>query len=94
MVPGVGFVFDERGKTSPGLRHVRRVVGISSYGSRRSAVKLINDNGRRTITRTLRMSCGLRTRSTWLGLYGIDTASESRRRQFLDRVETTMARLT
>jgi putative NADPH-quinone reductase len=94
MVPGVAFVFDERsGKVRPGLRHVRRLVGISSYGSRRSLVKLINDNGRRTITRTLRMSCGLRTRSTWLGLYGIDTASESRRRQFLDRVETTMARL-
>ena len=95
MVPGVGFVFDENsGKTRPGLSHVRRLVGISSYGSRRSVVKLINDNGRRTITRTLRMSCGLRTRTTWLGLYGIDTASESRRQQFLERVETTMARLT
>jgi putative NADPH-quinone reductase len=94
MVPGVGFVFDESGKTSPGLVHVRRLVGISSYGSRRSVVKLINDNGRRTITRALRLSCGLRARTTWLGLYGIDTADETRRKQFLDRVENTMARLT
>ncbi|MGH9132425.1 MAG: NAD(P)H-dependent oxidoreductase [Ilumatobacteraceae bacterium] len=94
MVPGVAFVFDERsGKVRPGLRHVRRLVGISSYGSPWTAVKLINDNGRRTITRTLRLSCGLRTRTTWLALYGIDAADESRRRQFLDRVETTMAAL-
>ena len=95
MVPGVAFVFDERsGKVRPGLRQVRRLVGISSYGSPRTAVKLINDNGRRTITRTLRMSCGLRARTTWLALYGIDTASESRRHQFLDDVEARMARLS
>ena len=37
MVPGVAFVFDEsNGKVRPGLRRVRRLVGISSYGSRRS----------------------------------------------------------
>ena len=40
------------------------------------------------------MACGLRTRTKWFGLYGIDTASEPVRRQFLDRVETRMARLT
>jgi hypothetical protein len=56
-------------------------------------VKLINDNGRRTITRTLRMSCGLRARTTWLALYRIDASSESRRRAFLDRVEEKMAGL-
>jgi putative NADPH-quinone reductase len=95
MVPGVAFVFDERsGKVRPGLCHVRRLVGISSYGSPRTTVKLINDNGRRTITRTLRMSCGLRVRTTWLAIYGIDTADEPRRRQFLDDVEAKMARLS
>jgi putative NADPH-quinone reductase len=94
MVPGVAFVFDERsGKVRPGLGHVRRLVGISSYGSPRWSVKLINDNGRRTITRTLRMSCGLRARTTWLTLYRIDASSESRRRAFLDRVEEKMAGL-
>jgi putative NADPH-quinone reductase len=95
MVPGVAFVFDEHsGKVRPGLRQVRRLVGISSYGSPRRTVKLVNDNGRRTITRTLRMSCGFRARTTWFGLYGIDAASESDRRQFLDRVEARMARLS
>ena len=69
MVPGVGFRFDERtGKVKPGLGHVRRIVGISTYGSPRSHVLAVNDNGRRILTRALRMSCGLRTRTTWLGL--------------------------
>jgi putative NADPH-quinone reductase len=94
MVPGVAFEFDERsGKVRPGLRHVRRLVGISGYGSPRWSVMLVNDNGRRTITRALRMSCGLRARPTWLALYGIDTSSESRRRQFLDQIEAKMAAL-
>ena len=60
MVPGVAFVFDEgNGKVRPGLRTVRRLVGISTYGSPRWTVKMINDNGRRTITRAL--AHGVRT---------------------------------
>ena len=66
MVPGVGFTFDEAGRVRPGLGHVRRIVGVSTYGSPRPAVALVNDNGRRTLTRALRMSCGLRVRTTWL----------------------------
>ena len=34
LVPGVGFRLDERtGKVKPGLQHVRRIIGISTYGS-------------------------------------------------------------
>ncbi len=94
MVPGVGFVFDERsGKVRPGLTHVRRIVGVSTYGSPRAYVAAINDNGRRTLTRALRMSCGWRTRTNWLALYGIDTASNAQRRDFAAIVERTMADL-
>ena len=94
MVPGVGFRFDEStGKVKPGLGHVRRVVGISTYGSPRSAVRLVNDNGRRILTRALRMSCGPRARTTWLGLYGMDTSTPANRTAFLARVEQRMAGL-
>lgn len=94
MVPGVGFRFDERtGKVRPGLRHVRRIVGISTYGSPRRYVALVNDNGRRILTRALRMSCGLRTRATWLGLYAIDTATDDDRRRFLARIDERMGRI-
>ena len=94
IVPGVGFRFDERtGKVKPGLGHVRRLVGISTYGSPRSAVRLINDNGRRTIARALRLSCGVRTRTQWLGLYTVDNSTKSERQDFAASVERTMASL-
>ncbi len=92
MVPGVGFTFDEAtGKVQPGLRHVRRLIGISTYGSPRLAVRLVNDNGRRILTRALRMSCGVRARTTWLALYGMDTTEPADRAAFLDRIERRLA---
>jgi NAD(P)H dehydrogenase (quinone) len=94
MVPGVSFEFDPvSGKVRPALQHVRRIVGISTYGSPRRNVRLINDNGRRIITRALRLNCGWRARTTWLGLYAIDTATDADRRAFLNRVESTLAGL-
>jgi len=94
MVPGVGFRFNERtGKVEPGLGHVRRIVGISTYGSPRAYVLAVNDNGRRILTRALRVSCGLRTRTTWLGLYAIDTSTPDLRAEFAARVERTLADL-
>lgn len=93
MVPGVGFVFNCNGNIRPRLTNVRRIVGISTYGSPRSYVRLINDNGRRTLTRALRLNTGLRTRSTWLGLYDLDSATATQRSRFLDRVEQKMRSL-
>ncbi len=94
MVPGVAFTFDEStGKVKPGLRHVRRLVGISTYGSPGLAVRLVNDNGRRILTRALRMSCGTRARTTWLPLYGMDTATPADRTIFLARIEQRLAGL-
>lgn len=93
LVPGVGFRFDDKGKVRPGLGQVRHLVGISTYGSPRSYVRLVNDNGRRTITRALRLSCGFRVRSHWHGFYAIDTSSRAERAEFAARVESRMAGL-
>ncbi|MFZ8998702.1 MAG: NAD(P)H-dependent oxidoreductase [Ilumatobacteraceae bacterium] len=92
MVPGVGFHLDERtNKVKPGLGHVRQIVGITTWGSPRPYALLVNDNGRRVIGRALRMACGWRTKTIWLGLYGIERTSLSRRSAFLDRVERKSA---
>ncbi len=93
MVPGVGFVFDDQGRVRPGLTNVRRIIGISSYGSPRAYVKVVNDNGRRTITRALRVSTGLRTRAKWLPFYAIDTSTAAERMRFLTKVEHAMRSL-
>lgn len=94
MVPGVGFRFDERtGKIRPNLTNVRHLVGISTYGSPKWYVRAVNDNGRRTLMRALRISCGLRTSRTWLGFYAIDSRGEDARREFAARVEREMSEL-
>jgi NAD(P)H dehydrogenase (quinone) len=89
LVAGVAFTFDNRGKPQPGLSQLRHLVGISTYGSPRRYVKAVNDNGRRMVSRALRMSCGMRVRSTWCALYAIDTATAEQRAAFLRSVEAT-----
>jgi putative NADPH-quinone reductase len=93
LVPGVGFVFNDAGKVRPGLTKVRCMVGISTYGSPWRYVKAINDNGRRTLMRTIRINTGWRTRTKWLGLYAIDTSTAPDREAFLARVERSMRSL-
>jgi putative NADPH-quinone reductase len=93
LVPGVAFRFDAKGKVRPGLRHVRRIVGVSTYGAPWTYVKLLHDGGRRMLTRALRMNCGRHTTTTWMGLYSVDTLGEPERAAFLDRVEHRMAHL-
>jgi NAD(P)H dehydrogenase (quinone) len=93
LVPGVGFRFNARGKVRPGLTNVRRLVGISTYGSPWAYVRLVNDNGRRTVTRTLRLNTHARCRTTWLPFYAIDTSTAKDRAAFLDRVEAEMRSL-
>jgi putative NADPH-quinone reductase len=92
LVPGVAFGFDERtGKVRPRMGHVRLIVGVSTYGSSRRYVAAVNDNGRRTLARALRITCGPRTRVRWYGLYSMDTASDLDRAEFAARVERAMA---
>lgn len=93
LVPGVAFRFNDAGKVRPGLAQVRHLVGVSTYGSPRWYVRVVNDNGRRIVTRALRMSCGVRARPSWFGLYGVDTSTAGDRAAFLARVEREMAAL-
>src|SRR3954468_3963517 len=87
MVPGVGFVFDDKQRVRPGLTNVRRLVGISTYGAPRWDVSAIHDNGRRTLMRALRLNRGRVARRTWLGLYDIDKSTAESRTAFLRKVE-------
>jgi putative NADPH-quinone reductase len=91
LVKDVAFTFDAAGKVRPCLS-LRCIVGVSTYGSPWTSVKLVNDNGRRIVTRALRMSCGWRTRTRWFALYGVDTSTVEERAAFLARVEEGLAR--
>jgi NAD(P)H dehydrogenase (quinone) len=94
MVPGVGWNIGADGRIRGGLDNLQRVVGITTYGSRRREMLVLNDSGRRTLLRCIRMLAPLRTcRSTWLGLYGMDTATPQRRSAFVARVASEMGKL-
>jgi putative NADPH-quinone reductase len=93
MVPGVAFVLDGRNKVRPALGRVRRIVVVSTYGSPRRYVRFVNDNGRRMLTRALRMSTGWRARTTHVGLYSMDTATPADRERHLARVTEVMGSL-
>ena len=92
MVPGVGFRFNERtGKVEPGLGHVRRIVGISTYGSSRAYVRRrerqrpAHDHpGAADVVRIARPT-------DWLGLYGSTRRPPTSVTEFAARVERAMA---
>ena len=87
FVLGVAFRVNNNGKIRPNMQNVRHIIGISTYGSPWRYVKLINDNGRRTLTRAIRMSTGLHTRTMWCGIYALDTCTQHQREKFI--VDTT-----
>ena len=91
LLPEVAFTLtpgdDGNAVVRPNLDNITRLVGITTYGSGPAEVRLLGDAGRRTITRTVRLVCARRCRSTWLGLHRLDTAEPGRRSDFLDRVD-------
>ena len=93
LLPGVGFVFNEKGKVRPGLRNIEHLIGITTFGSPKLYVRFVNDNGRRTVQRTLRIATSFRARFKWLALYSIDTSTPDDRAHFLDKVDRALSGL-
>ncbi len=69
------------------LHNVRRIVAVTSHGSSKLTNAVEGEVGKRLVTRTLRALCHPLTRTKWIALYDIDTASDEQRHAFLDRVE-------
>lgn len=93
LMPGVGFVLDAKGKVRPGLSRVRAIRTVSTAGSPRLYVALVNDNGRRILTRALRLSTPRRTSVRSHVLYAMDTTTPEQREKFLREVRRGMAAL-
>lgn len=94
LVPGVAFTLEgPKNRLVPRLTNLRHVVGITTYGSPWWYVKLVNDAGRRTISRTVGLLARGHASRRWLGLYSLDSRSPEHRDTFLDKVEREMASL-
>jgi hypothetical protein len=90
----VAFTFDPvTNKVRRGLTNVRRIVGITTYGSSPVYVRTMSDGGRRTLNRTLRLVCHRFARTRWLAMYRSDTATVDDRLAFLDRVDRALGKL-
>lgn len=94
LVPGVGFVLDPHtNKVRPGLTSVRRIIGVSTYGSSRATSLAFTDAGRRILLRSVRGMAPLRQcRTQWLALHRVERCSEQQRARFLARVEASTAK--
>ncbi|CAB4560598.1 MAG: flavodoxin family protein [Actinobacteria bacterium] len=93
LVPGVAFSFSDEGKVRPALEHVQKMFIVSTYGSPKLYVRLVNDNGRRLISRALHIATKKRAQVTHLGLYEMDKATDVQRREFLHKIEKTLAEI-
>jgi putative NADPH-quinone reductase len=93
LVAGIAFRFTKSDRVRPGLTQLHRIHVISTYGSPKLYVRLVNDNGRRILTRALRMCGTKRTRTSHQGLYALDTSTVESRQQFLREVEKKMLSL-
>jgi putative NADPH-quinone reductase len=74
------------------LRNVRRLVAITTHGSSKRVNALQGEAGKRTVRRTLRTVCHPWARTTWLAMYGVDTASAAKRAKFLEKVGRRLRR--
>ena len=74
----------------PGLRHIRVLSGVSTYGATRLWTRYIGDPGRRTVMRGIGALCAPNVRKSWLALYHMNHDSPWHRERFLQRVETRM----
>lgn len=93
-VAGVAYDLpDGANRIRPRLHNIRRIVAITSHGSTKAINMLEGEGGKRIVTRSLRVLCSKRARTTWLALYDIDRATDARRAEFLAKIELAMLRL-
>ena len=77
----------------PLLTNIRRLVAVTTHGSSKFVNALEGEGGKRVLTRSLRVLCNRRARTSWIALYAVDRADDAKRAAFLDRVEQRMRKL-
>lgn len=93
FLPTVAFRLNEQRKVRPGLRNLRHICTVSTFGSPWLYVKVMNDNGARIFHRALRWAAIKQPKRTRLALYRMDKSTDQSRRAFLTRIEEKMRTL-
>jgi len=92
FLPGVSFHLTN-GRVSPGLRHVRRLAAVTTYGSARWWAVLMGDAPRCMIRRVLRTLIHPWGRSRYLAHYAISQSTDASRAAFTRKVRHAMENL-
>lgn len=93
-VPHVVFTMpDATTPLGPALTNVRLIGAVSTLGSPWWLWRLMGQPGRRILLSGVRGCCHPRCRTFWLGLHGMDSATDAQRAAFLARVRRRIARI-
>jgi putative NADPH-quinone reductase len=79
-------------RVQPRLRNLRRLVVVTTHGSPKRINVIEGEPGKHLVGRQLRALCHPLARTRWIAMYGMDTADDAGRREFLTRVERRLSR--
>lgn len=91
MIFDVAYTLNANNKVRPALKNVRKIYTFTTFGSPRWYVWFINNNGRRLLSRALRLSTGKASFHS-KALYAMDTQTDDQREKFLQQVTAKMGR--
>jgi len=89
--PGVAFHMSE-GAITPGMRHIKRLAVVTTYGSPGWLLWYIGHPDRKLIGRGIRRLCARRARLDWLSLTRMDSRKPPELQSFLAKVEAHFRR--
>ncbi|MGY9074209.1 MAG: NAD(P)H-dependent oxidoreductase [Acidimicrobiales bacterium] len=92
FVPGVAFhLSPKNNKVKSDLRHVTRLIAITTTGADKTYIAAVGNGARWMITRTLRLMCAPTCRTTWLSLDKIEGRTDDERQAFIQKVEQKLS---
>lgn len=91
FLPDVSFKMQD-GKLVPGLRNIRKLATVTTYGVDRLRAAYLGDPPRANATRFLRVVCHQDVRTQYLALYGINRVTPKKVEAFIGKVRHEMLR--
>jgi putative NADPH-quinone reductase len=85
FLPGVSFRI-ENGLVQPNLRHIKRLMAVTTYGAPRWRAMLMGDPPRKVVMRMLRVLAAPNARARYLALHDMNRQSPAGREAYLRRV--------
>jgi NAD(P)H dehydrogenase (quinone) len=92
-LPGVAFLPPPKkgARATPGMRHVKRLIGITTSGSPWWWLRVMRDPGRALFTRGLRALFAPSCKTVWLQLHNMNNVTQQDREAFLRKVRLRLS---